>query len=218
MDCDAIRDDMLDVLYGEADPAIVRRVKDHHALCPACRDELAALRGLRRSLDQWQLALAGPRAGWGPSWRPLRGLAAAAALVLALGGAVRLSGAEFRFQRGPVAFQLGGRAGELRARLTEQEARHRREIEDLKAALGDGPHDDAALVRKVEAMIRESEARQAMVLNASLQELAEKSERQRRYDLARVSAGFSYLEGKTGQQVARTTELMGYVLQASERK
>jgi hypothetical protein len=33
-----------------------------------------------------------------------------------------------------------------------------------------------------------------------------------------VSAGFSYLEGRTGLQVARTTELMGHVLQASQKK
>jgi glycosyltransferase involved in cell wall biosynthesis len=46
----------------------------------------------------------------------------------------------------------------------------------------------------------------------------ERAEAQRRYDLARVSAGLSYLDGKTGQQVARTTELMGYVLQASQKR
>ena len=33
-----------------------------------------------------------------------------------------------------------------------------------------------------------------------------------------MSAGLSYLEGKTGLQDARTTELMGHVLQASQEK
>ena len=34
-------------------------------------------------------------------------------------------------------------------------------------------------------------------------------------DLARVAAGLSYLDGQYGQQVARTNELMSYVLDAT---
>jgi hypothetical protein len=34
-------------------------------------------------------------------------------------------------------------------------------------------------------------------------------------DLARVAAGLSYLDGQHGQQIARTNELMGYVLGAA---
>ena len=41
---------------------------------------------------------------------------------------------------------------------------------------------------------------------------------QRRQDLAQVSASFAYLDGKSGLEAARTTELMGRVLQASERR
>ena len=67
-------------------------------------------------------------------------------------------------------------------------------------------------------LIRESEARQTVVLDASLRGLAERSDAQRREDMAQVSAGFSYLEGRTGLQVARTTELMGHVLSASQKK
>jgi hypothetical protein len=48
--------------------------------------------------------------------------------------------------------------------------------------------------------------------------MEERSEAQRRLDLARMSAGLSYLDGRTGQQVARATELMGAVLQASQQK
>jgi hypothetical protein len=80
------------------------------------------------------------------------------------------------------------------------------------------PGGDAELLERVAALIRESEARQAQRFNASLRDLGQQSEAQRRYDLARISAGFSYLEGKTGQQVARTTELMGYMLEASQKR
>jgi hypothetical protein len=67
-------------------------------------------------------------------------------------------------------------------------------------------------------MIHESEAREAERLNASMSEFGERSAAQRRYDLARVSAGLSYLDGKNGQAVARTTELMGYMLQAAQKR
>jgi hypothetical protein len=67
-------------------------------------------------------------------------------------------------------------------------------------------------------MVRQSEARQDARFSARLAAFGEEAETQRRYDLARVSAGLSYLEGKTGQDVVRTTELMGYVLQASQQK
>jgi hypothetical protein len=67
-------------------------------------------------------------------------------------------------------------------------------------------------------MIRDSEARQDARVSARLAALTEEAETQRRYDLARVSAGLSYLEGRTGQDMVRTTELMGRVLQASQQK
>jgi hypothetical protein len=44
----------------------------------------------------------------------------------------------------------------------------------------------------------------------------ERAEAQRRVDMARVAASLSYLDGRHGQQLARTNELMGYVLAASQ--
>jgi hypothetical protein len=77
---------------------------------------------------------------------------------------------------------------------------------------------DAALLGRIEALVKESEDRQSQRLEASLREMSAASEAQRRYDLARVSAGLSYLDGRSGQRAARTAELMGYVLQAAEKK
>ena len=77
---------------------------------------------------------------------------------------------------------------------------------------------DDELLRRMEEMIRASESRQEARFSSRLAAVSEQAETQRRYDLARVSAGLSYLDGKTGQDVARTTELMGYVLQASQQK
>jgi hypothetical protein len=216
MQCETFRDDMLSVLYGEAEPAAAARFEAHRSGCPDCAEEVAALRRLRKTLSAWTVP---ERARARGGWRPWRWLAAAAALLLALGGGLGLAGVHFKYARGPLAVSLGRSGEDLRALLAEQEGRHRQELAALETRLAPAlPHDDAALLTRVEAMIRDAEARQALALNASLRELGEQTEIQRRYDLARVSAGLSYLEGKTGQQVARTTELMGYVLQASQQK
>jgi hypothetical protein len=208
MECTNVRDELIEVLYGEASPAAARRVEEHCTACAACREELDGLRRLRQDLPAWKV----PEARRAPFRRPaltFRWLpaAAAAALFVTLGGVVGLALAESRFRR----------------LLDEREARHQQEITALKASVAapvstaTSGSDDAMFVR-VQDLIRQSELRQAAALNASLSDFSERTEAQRRYDLARVSAGLSYLDGKTGQNVARTTELMGYVLQASQKK
>lgn len=216
MDCETLRDDLLAMLYGEADAAAQARFGAHQAGCAACREELASLARLRRTLSSWRVPeQAAPRvASAFASWR---GMAAAAGLLAALGGALGVSGA--------LAFRLGRESARVSALLAEHELRHRRELAALEARIGRpaatqavSTRDDAALLERVGQMVRQSEARQGQLLAASLRDIGRQSEAQRRYDLARISAGFSYLEGKTGQQVARTTELMGYVLEASQKK
>ena len=135
-----------------------------------------------------------------------------------------MSGSEVRLEDGRLSFRLG-REASIAQELRAAEAEHRREIEDLKgqlatvaAATRTTPATSDTMIQQVQSIVRESEERQAQRFEASLRDLSVRSETQRRYDLARVSAGLSYLDGKTGQHVARTTELMGYVLQAAEKK
>ena len=218
MECDGFRDERMDVLYGEADAATVRRVDEHHAGCPSCREEMASLRRVRRDLAAWEL----PQ---GVEARPRRvrhraaWLAAAAAAVAALGAGVLLSGPGLHRDAGAVTVHWGASAGDIQAALAEQEARHREEMAGLRASLASlasapagaverRPGTDEALLRQMEEMVRQSEARQEAKVTARLAAMSESAETQRRYDLARMSAGLSYLEGKTGQDVVRTTELM----------
>ena len=96
MECEKVADealqgDKLDVLYGEADSAARSRVGAHLEVCGACREELEALRGLRRNLGHWRLPLARPsftpRGFVVPHW-----LAAAALVMLAMGATLGVSG------------------------------------------------------------------------------------------------------------------------------
>lgn len=222
MECAVVRGEMMEALYREASAEASRRVDQHVAVCAACREERAALRRVRRDLGAWKLPeLTRSRGATASRPRFQAPLAAAAGLVLALSAGFAFSGSELRLEEGRFALRLGRGAdalGELRA----AELRHRRQLDELRAAIvpvaapaGGG---DAAVLERVQALLRESEERQAQRLDAQLRELSTRTQAQRRYDLARVSAGLSYLDGKTGQHVARTTELMGYVLQAAEMK
>ena len=219
MECEKLRDDLLDALYEEASTEAQRRVDAHLMRCEACRDELASLRGLRRQLGAWKVPSRSRPASRSVPGRGPRLLAAAALLVVSLGAALGLSGSELRFEDGRVAFRLGRGAAALERRLAEQERRQREQIAALQAALERrAPSSERELLGEIEEMVRASEARQAVLLSAGLAELRESTEAQRRYDLARVSASLSYLDGRTGRQLARTSELMGYMLQASDKR
>ena len=219
MDCDAFRDEMMDLLYGEAPPAVAQRLEAHEAACPGCREELASYRRLRRGLAAWRVpaeleARARPRAVARPY------LAAAAALLLLVGGGIVLRGSEVRYEAGRFAFRLGRGSGpaEVQTELAAQEARHRQEMQGLRLSLASSRRGDDQLLRKVQEMIAQSEARQAGLFTAGLERLEERTEARRQYDLAQVGVGLSYLDGKAGLQAARTTELMGHVLQASQKR
>jgi putative zinc finger protein len=222
MDCDNLRDDRLDFLYGEADPAARQRVLEHLAGCASCRDEMDGLRRLRHDLQAWKLA-EGPGPAFVAPRRLTYWLPAAAGFLLALGAGFLLSGIEFRSDAAGFAVRVGqGEAG-FRKALAESEARalardeeQRREIETLKAALASAPaRDEATVLARVADMVRESEARQGRQMESTLVRLDQKQAAQRRYDMARIAAGLSYLDGRSGQHVAKTTELMGYVLDAA---
>lgn len=218
MDCDANRSDMLDVLYGEGGEAAARRVEAHQLTCPDCRREMADLRRLRGDLAQWKLpetmrrvAEVAPRSRRLPvAW------AAAAAVLVSLGAATWIGGAELRRDEAGFSLRIG-RGADTQA-VADMERRHQAEIAALRAELvAARPPDPQQLLRTVAQMIGDSERRQDEARTVTVRTLSQRAETQRQYDLARMSAGLAYLDGKAGLQAARTTELVGHVLQASQK-
>ena len=203
MDCASVREDLLDVLYGEASPPARARVEAHARECGACRGELASLQATRRQLQAWELPASlgvARRASWRP--RPAT-LAWAASIALAFGAGIALARAG-----------AGAEAARVEGMLAAQEARHREEIQAVqaRAAL---PSDE--VLRHVERLVAEAETRQARRIDAQLVSFGARVDEKRREDLQRVSAGLALLEGRTSHDLARATELMGYVLQASSQ-
>jgi anti-sigma factor RsiW len=218
MDCDrhddeGLRGGMMDVLYGEADAEVRARVEAHLADCPACREEMAALRALRRDLAAWRRPPARPsftpRGVVLPRW-----LAAAALLLLGFGTALGATG--YVTLRRALAAQ--------EARAAELERQQRETARALEAARRGGPAAAdaqkllASLDARIDERLRENESRQGERLQRTLADWEEQAEAQRRVDMARVAASLSYLDGRHGQQLARTNELMGYVLEASQKR
>lgn len=199
----------MDLLYGEADAEVRDRVEAHLRDCAACREEMAALQALRRDLQAWSLPRPRPtftpRGLFVPRW-----LAAAAALLVAFSATLGAAGYR-EARRALVAQEATARA------LAEAQ---RATAEALAAVQATPPPADTGyLLARVDERLARLESEQAKQLDARLARWNERSEAQRRLDLARMAASLSYLDGQHGQQLARTNELMGYVLQqASDRR
>jgi hypothetical protein len=219
MACNDFRDQLMETLYGEASAEARVAFEAHTLQCASCRAELESLGDLRRTLVSWKtprFRRQTPRYA-----RPLWGLAAAAALLLALGGAVGLAGVEFQYAKGPVTVRLG-RGDATASRRAALEQRRQDEIAALKSsfapdALPVSASSDPACARMAAQLVRASEARQMQWMRTRLTELDAQNAAQRRYDLARISASLAYLDGRSGQQLARTSELMGQVLRVSDK-
>jgi len=209
---DALQGDKLDVLYGEADSAARARLDAHVASCDACREEMRSLGGLRRDLASWRLPQAQPafsaRGIVVPRW-----LLAAALFVLAFGATLGASG--YLSLRRALAAQ------EARAsRLEQQQHAAQRALAAARAPVP-VTDTDALLARvdeRLDERVRASQAQQLERLDRRFADWQERAELRRRVDMAQVAASLSYLDGRHGEQLARTNELMGYVLQASEKR
>ena len=234
--CDALRDDLIALLYDDGDPAEKTRARDHLAQCVPCRAEYSDLKGVRKALGGWDLPLpAPPLAQKRPAGRWFApGLAAAAGLILGIGVAIAGRGI---FTPSPSSTPVSTANAatdparqfvsldQLQEALQAQEGRHQAEIEDLRHSLtmvSESPASDSggsaapgrpANARnlspaEVERLLKASEERQARVFEARLAGLRKESDLQRQYDMAQVAAGLAYIDSRTGADAARTSELM----------
>lgn len=82
MDCQAIREQLIDYVYSELAPEDWVRVEQHLQGCTGCREELAALQRVTTTLDQWQV----PEPPAGLVERTMARIRTAAAEAPAVGG------------------------------------------------------------------------------------------------------------------------------------
>lgn len=229
LNCEALRDDLIALLYEDGHPEERSRARDHVAQCVSCRAEYAELKGVRKVLGVWSLPVAEPVRSPRSAYRwATWGLAAAAGLILGIGVAVVGRNTLFPPAGGvPVASVEAGRTrpdstgrqfvsyDDVATLLAKQESRHQEEIAELRRSLQqvsvpNGAFKTAsdASPTAIERLLRASEDRQARLIEARLVGLRTESDLQRQYDMAQIAAGLAYIDSRTGADAARTSELM----------
>lgn len=231
LSCEALRDDIIALLYDDGDPASKSRARDHLAQCVPCRAEYSELKGVRKALQGWELPLPAPLPQARPTGRWFAtGLAAAAGLILGIG--VALAGRSAFAPAAPATLASGSNPAQadaahqfvsydqLQEALKTQESRHQAEIENLRhsltlvseapAASGPGRATNVSNLSPatIERLLKASEERQARLFEARLAGLRTERDLQRQYDMAQIAAGLAYIDSRTGADAARTSELM----------
>ena len=212
-------------LYGEDAPAQRDAVAAHLHGCESCARQVDDLRWTRRSLDAWtvppaalgfQIAEPPDEAGAmlesatvpAPWWRaPLPAWAQVAAAVLVFGAGLSIGLA--RDARGVAAPSQAAVDAASRSDLTALEETLRAEVADLRRASAQvtpAPVTESAILRRVEALLAESEARQRREFTLRSVELARDVESQRRVDLASVQESLGQLQGVTGVELRQQRE------------
>lgn len=233
-------------LYDDIEPGQKDAVARHIATCGRCRDEVAALGGVRHALTAWtpptpdlrftvvpESAVSNVVTPDVPAWRrvPVWAQFVAATLALAVGASV--ANVQVRHdERGwtvstgwmtpaPAAAAVAAAPAASdgwKVALTAMEQSLRHDIAARPAAGSAAPvAADAETIARVRALIEASEKRQQQELALRLTQFGRDIDLQRRADLVRVEQGIGQLEGRTGAEVARQREAINYLIRAGLR-
>ena len=228
--CEALREDIVSLLYDDGELAERSRAREHLAQCVECRSEYSEFKSIRKSLSLWQL----PVAVEAPTPHRVErrwmnpALAAAAGLMLGIGAAtVGRSAFTPGTAPAPAPIVSANAAApaqsstaqfvsfnQLQDALKAQETRHVEEMERLRAVIenqtvsGTPVRVSDTTIASFERLLRQSEERQARAFEARLIGLRNENDLQRQYDMAQVAASLAYIDSRTGADAARTSELM----------
>jgi hypothetical protein len=236
---------LMDFLYDECEPDARARMTRHLAACAACSEELASLGGARQELAAWmppalprgfQISSASaapapvtpvvssPAVAWWRQPMPAWGQAVAAVALFGLGMA-----AGGRSGNTPATGERTGTAAAVvsASDLAQVESRLRGEIDGLRTAATASPRSttvavpveghEAAVMRQVRQLLRESEGRQQETFEVRAAQLARDAEIQRRVDQANLQRTLTQVQGTTGEEVRQQRELLNYLVNVSQR-
>jgi len=213
-------------LYDECEPETRDAITRHLTRCSSCSGEIAGLGVARRSLVSWTPPM--PELGFRiqapvheertPWWRsPLPAWAHAMAAVLIFG-----AGLSIGLARGSAPDDTTTASSQpataavvdtvSRSDLTQLEQRLKSEMAQIRTAAPAQPvravasSSDDEIMRKVEALVAQSEERQRRDFTLRSVEMAREFETQRRVDLASVRETLGPLQGVTGTELRQQRE------------
>jgi putative zinc finger protein len=228
-------------LYGESDGGPRAAFEAHLATCERCRHELAELRGMRTSLQAWtppEAAVAGGGSLFGSpvrrrgAWlREIPVWAQAAAALLVLGVSAGLANLNVRYDGNGLTIRTGwtgaapsavsrsasdpstgATTAPWRADLDALEQRLRAEAAAAPVRTQDAADvSDAQVLRRVRALIQESERKQQNEVALRIAEVAREFDTKRGSDLANIDRSIRTLQSNTGIEVARYGQIVNYL-------
>lgn len=232
---------LLDYLYEEGDPAERIKVARHLQECAPCSVAVLELQSVRGLLSEWTPPAATlgfklvqshadaplatppgavsrwrPGAGW-PAWAQ-----AAAAMLLFVAG---MGASQLRFEYGNGALTVRSRAVEPAA-VAEAPVAHSGtdvllpptyvSLLDPSASRSGSAASADEVLRRVKALIDQSESRQQRELALRLSDVVHDFDTQRQADMQRVDQNFGQLEGQTGAELARSREMLNSLVKVSQ--
>ena len=224
---------LLDYLYEEGDPAERVKVAQHLQQCAPCSVAVLELQSVRGLLAEWtppdaplgfKVVQSDAPAVQAPVPQGSRNLfwaqAAAAVLLFAAG----MGASQLRVQYADGALTVRTHSAEPVA-VAEAPVMHGGtdillppgSIERVSTS-GAAPASASAdeMLRRVQALIDQSESRQRRELALRLQDVMNEFDTQRQADMRRVNQDFGQLEVQTGQEVARSRALVNSLVKVSQ--
>lgn len=209
-------------VYDECEPEVRATIAAHLEHCVSCSSEIEGLGWTRRQLGAWTPPVAtlgfqipvsalGQRLPW---WRaPLPAWAQVAAAVLLFGAGLSIGVARGPGDTSPVASSQPAVPPVVdtvsHEDLSQVEQRLKAEMAQLRTAapaVTPASSRDEAIMRKVQALVEQSEERQRREFTIRSVELARDIEAQRRVDLASVRETLGTLQGVTGAEMRQQRE------------
>jgi hypothetical protein len=210
-------------LYEEGEPEIREVIAAHLTRCAACSSEIDGLRWTRRSLQAWvpsvaELAFqipvptAEPRVPWWRAPLPAWAQAAAAVLIFAVGLSVGLARGDVSAPPQESSPQPVATTSDTpsRSELSRLEQRLRAEMAQMRTAaptpVRQATASDEDIMKKVEALVAQSEERQRREFPLRSVEMAREFEAQRRIDMATVRETVGQFQGVAGTEIRQQRE------------
>ena len=223
---------MIAYLYDDGDPAARAGFEAHLAACARCRTEVDALRGVRRQLARWappevnftvesltsgvgsdeaatshQSPATGHRAWWHeiPAW------AQVAAALLVLGVSAGVANLDVRYDGNGLSVRTGWATPAPVAASAPAPV-------DVSVPARAAQSSDADLLRRVRALLDESEKRQQRELALRVGEVLRDVNAARQADLRTIDRNVNDMQNRLGVEVLKQRENLNMLMRVSQRQ
>jgi hypothetical protein len=226
-------------LYDDIEQAERIAFEAHLPDCELCRDELDALAGVRVQLSRWappEPVLSprdrGRESRW-VAWRDVPAWARVAAAMVVVGLSAGAANLDVRYDRNgltvrtgwskpapPAPATIGEPAAPWRSDLATLGRELRNEFQASMASAAVRPAEparsaagSAELMRRVKALVDESEKQQQRELALRVAEVVHDVNSQRTADLRKIDMNIGLMQNATGAEVLRQGRMLNYLVQ-----